>query len=60
MPAVTVLMAVHNAAPFLKEAIDSILDQTFQDFEFLVVNDGSTDTTDAILSSYTCHVPADS
>ena len=53
MPAVTVLMAVHNAAPFLKEAIDSILDQTFQDFEFLVVNDGSTDTTDAILSSYT-------
>lgn len=52
MPAVTVLMAVHNAARFLKEAIDSVFDQTFQDFEFLVVDDGSTDTTDAILASY--------
>lgn len=52
MPVVTVLMAVHNAAQFLTEAIDSVLRQTFEDFEFLVVDDGSTDTTDAILASY--------
>jgi glycosyltransferase involved in cell wall biosynthesis len=52
VPAVTVLMAVHNAAQFLKEAIDSVLNQTFQEFEFLVVNDGSTDATDEILCSY--------
>jgi glycosyltransferase involved in cell wall biosynthesis len=42
-PAVTVLMPVHNAGAFLREAVDSILAQTFKDFEFLVINDGSTD-----------------
>lgn len=53
MPVVTVLMAVHNAAQFLTEAIDSVLRQTFEDFEFLVVDDGSTDTTAALLSACT-------
>jgi glycosyltransferase involved in cell wall biosynthesis len=42
-PAVTVLMSVYNDLPRLPQAIDSILAQTFTDFEFLVVDDGSTD-----------------
>ncbi|MBK7517927.1 MAG: glycosyltransferase family 2 protein [Betaproteobacteria bacterium] len=40
---VTVLMPVFNAGDMLYEAVDSILNQTFQDFELLIVNDGSTD-----------------
>lgn len=51
-PAVSVLMATHNNAPFLRAAIDSILNQTFTDFEFIIVNDASTDETPAILDSY--------
>jgi glycosyltransferase involved in cell wall biosynthesis len=43
MPLVTVLMPVHNAGSFLRQAIDSILCQTQQDFEFVIVDDGSTD-----------------
>lgn len=51
-PTVTVLMAVHNAEPFLREAVDSILGQTFGNFELLVVDDGSTDGTRKILAGY--------
>ena len=39
-PKLTVLMPVYNAASFLHEAIDSILQQTFRDFEFLIIDDG--------------------
>jgi glycosyltransferase involved in cell wall biosynthesis len=49
---ITVLMPVYNAEPFLKEAIESILSQTFKDFEFLIINDGSTDGSKAIIQSY--------
>ena len=45
-------MAVFNGEKFLREAIDSILNQSFQDFEFIIINDGSTDTTDEIIQSY--------
>jgi len=51
-PEVTVLMSVYNGEKYLREAIDSILNQTFTDFEFLIVNDGSTDRTVEILRSY--------
>ena len=51
-PKVTVLMSVYNGEKYLNEAIDSILRQTFKDFEFLIVNDGSTDKTGEILKSY--------
>ena len=48
-PAVTVLMSVFNGEAYLRKAIESILSQTFFDFEFLIINDGSTDDTGAIL-----------
>lgn len=49
---VTVLMPVYNGEKYLKEAIDSILNQTFTDFDCLIINDGSTDSTDSIISGY--------
>lgn len=51
-PKVTVLMSVYNGEKYLHEAIDSILNQTFKNFEFLIINDGSTDETKKILKSY--------
>jgi len=52
MPKVTVLMPVYNAEKYLKEAIGSILGQSFSDFEFLIINDGSTDSSVKIIKSY--------
>lgn len=51
-PTISVLMAVYNCARYLQPAIDSILNQTFTDFEFLIIDDGSTDTSMRILQSY--------
>ncbi len=52
IPRVTVLMSVYNGEKYLREAIDSVLSQTFGDFELLIINDGSTDGTWEILESY--------
>lgn len=49
---VTVLMPVYNAQRFLGEAIESILNQTFRDFEFLIIDDGSTDSSVEVINSY--------
>lgn len=54
-PKVTVLMTVYNGERWLREAMDSILTQTFTDFEFLIINDGSTDNSVAIINSYQDH-----
>ena len=52
-PEVTVLMAVYNGREFLREAIESVLGQTFANLEFLIVNDGSTDGSRDIILTYT-------
>lgn len=51
-PDVTVLMSCFNAGRWLKAAIDSVLCQTFENFEFLIVDDGSTDDTPDIIRAY--------
>ena len=51
-PLVSILMPVYNTAPYLKEAMDSILSQTFKDFELIVLNDCSPDNADEILDTY--------
>lgn len=52
MPLVSVVMAAYNAEKYIRDAIDSILDQTFKDFEFIIINDGSIDKTKEIIKSY--------
>lgn len=52
MPQVSVILPVYNAAAYLKESIDSILAQTFTDFEFVIINDGSTDRSEGIIKEY--------
>ena len=51
-PRVTVIMPAYNCRPYLPEAIEAILHQTYRDFEFLIIDDGSTDGSGDILSSY--------
>src|SRR5579859_5191090 len=51
-PRVSVLMTVFNNERFLRQAVESILGQTFDDFEFLIVDDGSLDGSPAILDEY--------
>ncbi len=52
MPAVSVIMPVFNAAAFVEEAVSSVLEQTLQDLELVIVNDGSTDQSAAILNRF--------
>lgn len=51
-PVISVVMPVYNGEKYLREAIDSILNQTYTDFEFIILNDGSTDNTEKIILSY--------
>jgi len=52
IPKVTVVMPVYNGADYIGEAIESVLKQTFTDFELLIINDGSTDDTTKVVRSY--------
>lgn len=52
-PRISIVMPVFNGEEFLRQAIDSVLNQTFTDFEFIIVNDGSTDKTESIIKQYT-------
>ena len=52
-PMISVVMPVYNGEKYLNECIDSILNQTFSNFEFIIVNDASTDKTEEIILSYT-------
>ena len=51
-PKITVLMPAYNAERYIGSAISSVLAQTFTDFELLIINDGSTDTTEMIIRSF--------
>jgi glycosyltransferase involved in cell wall biosynthesis len=51
-PLVSVVMAVHNGERYLVDAVESILGQSFVDFEFIVIDDGSTDSTPDIIARY--------
>ena len=54
MPLISVVMPTYNASDaFLKEAVESILNQSFRDFEFIIIDDGSTNDTPAYLNSLT-------
>jgi glycosyltransferase involved in cell wall biosynthesis len=53
----TVLMPVYNAEKYLAEAIESILKQTFNDFEFLIIDDGSRDSSKSIIFNYAKNDP---
>jgi glycosyltransferase involved in cell wall biosynthesis len=52
MPKISIIMAAYNSEKFIGQAIESVKEQTFVDWELLIVNDGSTDTTLAIINSY--------
>lgn len=52
MPKVSIIMSAYNAKQYMRGAIDSILNQAFRDFEFIIINDGSTDSTRDIILSY--------
>lgn len=55
MPEISVILPNYNHAPFLKQRIDSILHQTFQDFELIILDDCSTDNSREIIESYRNH-----
>lgn len=52
IPTVTVVMPAYNSSEYLRESIESVLAQTFKDFELLVIDDGSIDNTPQIVRSY--------
>jgi glycosyltransferase involved in cell wall biosynthesis len=51
-PKISVVMSVYNGTPYLRESIESILNQTCKDFEFIIIDDGSSDNTWKILTEY--------
>jgi glycosyltransferase involved in cell wall biosynthesis len=52
-PVVSVILPTYNRASTLGRAVDSVLKQTFDDFELIIIDDGSTDESDAVLRAYT-------
>mgnify|MGYP000182675022 FL=1 len=54
-PTITVLTTIYNGSLYLEKAIESILNQTFSDFDFLIIDDASTDNSVEIIKSYNDH-----
>jgi hypothetical protein len=57
IPAISVIMSVYNGARYLYAAVESILAQDFTDFEFIIINDGSTDSSGEILERFALRDP---
>lgn len=55
MPSVSVIIPNYNHAPYLKQRIDSVLEQTFQDFEVIILDDKSTDSSREVIEQYRNH-----
>lgn len=55
MPRISVILPVYNCEKYINETIQSVIDQTFQDFELLIIDDCSTDSTVAIIKSFNDH-----
>ena len=51
-PSISVVMTTYNSAPFIQEAIESVLNQTFEDFEFVIVDDASEDRTSQLIHGF--------
>lgn len=51
-PEISVVLPVYNGGKFLNEAIESIISQTYDNFEFIIINDGSTDQSLNIINDY--------
>lgn len=51
-PKISVILSVYNGEKYIREAVESVLKQTFHDFEFIIIDDGSTDKTPEILNSF--------
>jgi glycosyltransferase involved in cell wall biosynthesis len=56
IPKVSVIIASYNSAAYLPETIESVLNQTDQDYEIILIDDGSTDETDKVLEAYLPHI----
>ena len=51
-PAISVVVPVYNTAPYLKQCLDSLVNQTLEDMEIIAVDDGSTDESGKIIDAY--------
>lgn len=51
-PLISVIMPVYNAGPFVKQAIESVLAQSYKNFELIILNDGSTDNSEQVILSF--------
>ena len=57
MPKVSIIVPVYNVSAFLPRCLDSLVNQTLKDIEIIVVNDGSTDESQAIIDTYSANYP---